>query len=94
MMRGSGMWFGLGLLVAGASPLAAQPVNGLYVAGAGGLNLQAPTRVTPDKPIEFPRQGESATSVIPSSIGPATTGSVGYGFGNGWRMEVEGNQRR
>ncbi len=94
MTRGSSWWFGLGLLAAWGSPLAAQPVSGPYVAGAGGLNLQAPARVTPDKPIELPRPAETAAPAIPSTIGAATTGSVGYGFGNGWRMEVEGNRRR
>jgi OmpA-OmpF porin, OOP family len=64
-----------------ALPVAAQaqPVSGLYVgAGVGGNYRTDPT----DGGIK-----------AKTKIGWATVGSIGYGFGNGLRAEVEGNYR-
>jgi OmpA-OmpF porin, OOP family len=88
------------VIVAAPVGLAAQPVNGLYVAGSAGINLQKSQSITIDRPIEAPGQnastaGNGPSSVtLPSATGPAGTGSVGYGFGNGWRVEAEGSRRR
>ncbi|WP_428393126.1 OmpA family protein [Lichenicoccus sp.] len=64
----------------------AQPVTGLYVAGAGGANyLQDETvRLSP----AFPGGRDRF------DFGYTGLGSVGYGFGDGVRVEVEGNYRR
>jgi OmpA-OmpF porin, OOP family len=64
-----------------ALPVAAQaqPVSGLYVgAGVGGNYRTDPT----DGGIK-----------AKTKIGWATVGSIGYGFGNGLRAELEGNYR-
>ena len=71
--------------VAAALPLAAQaqPITGLYIGGGGGVNImQNETDAsqngidTPGKRLEF-------------NLGATGVGSVGWGFGNGLRAEVE-----
>ena len=71
------------VLVAGRA--AAQPVSGLYVGGGGGGNLlqDEEVRLSP----EFPGGKDRF------DVGTAAVGSVGYGFGNGVRVELEGNWR-
>ena len=70
-----------------AVPLAgfAQPIEGLYIgAGAGGNYLQQ------ERVLASPGLGERARQLT-TNIGGAGVGSVGYGFGNGLRIEVEGD---
>ncbi|MES2713192.1 MAG: OmpA family protein [Pseudomonadota bacterium] len=64
-----------------ALPLAAQaqPVTGLYIGAGAGINILQSTK---DRGTE-----------VSSAIGFAGVFSVGYGFGNGLRLEVEGNFR-
>jgi OmpA-OmpF porin, OOP family len=64
-----------------ALPLAAQaqPVTGLYIGAGAGINILQSTK---DAGVE-----------VSSNIGFAGVFSVGYGFGNGLRLEVEGNFR-
>ena len=71
------------LLAAGAAH--AQPVTGLYVGAAGGANLlqDEEVRISPS----FPGGKERW------DVGWAGLGSVGYGFGNGIRVELEGDDR-
>ncbi len=77
------------VLLAGAlltTPYArAQPVRGLYVGLGGGANfLQDETvRLSPAFPSGKDR----------FNIGYTGVGSAGYGFGNGVRIELEGNYR-
>ncbi len=75
----------LGLTLAGAGTAEAQPVTGLYVGAGGGANfLQDETvRLSP----EFPGGKERF------DVGLTGLGSIGYGFGNGFRVELEGNYR-
>ncbi len=79
------------LLVACAGVSRAQPVSGLYVAGGGGANFLQ--REKQDQKL-FP-----LGNLIPGSntqgykTGVVGLGSVGYGFGNGLRLEIEGNYR-
>ena len=63
----------------------AQPVSGIYVGLGGGANfLQDETvRLSPSFPSGKDRFG----------VGYAGLASVGYGFGNGVRIELEGNYR-
>jgi len=63
-------------------PLAAQaqPVTGIYVGAAGGANFRN----------QVNQNGFRITSENPGWV---ALGSVGYGLGNGFRVEVEGNYR-
>ena len=78
-----------------AAPIAvsAQPVSGLYIgAGAGGNILQDETV---SHTAGFPRVGGLANRDGPGSnikfdAGPVVIGSVGYGLGNGLRLELQG----
>ncbi len=69
----------------------AQPVSGLYIGAGGGGNFMQEER---DKSIRFPNG-----TTIPSGArvgfdaGVVAVGSLGYGFGNGVRVELEGNYR-
>jgi OmpA-OmpF porin, OOP family len=66
-----------------ALPMAAaqaQPVSGLYVGAGAGVNIR--------------HDSESrGVSVVPDNPGFAGVGSIGWGFGNGLRVEFEGNYR-
>jgi OOP family OmpA-OmpF porin len=68
-----------------AGPAIAQPVSGLYVGVGGGGNLaqDQTVRLSPQQPSGKLRYGAGVVGL----------GSVGYGFGNGLRLEVEGNYR-
>ena len=72
-------------LAAGATSASAQPVQGLYAAVGGGVNQaqDQTVRLSPQQPSGELRYGP----------GVAGLGSVGWGFGNGLRLEVEGNYR-
>lgn len=73
--------------VLAALPLAAkaQPVSGLYVAGGAGVNFVQSFNVN---------EGESDYGkASPRQPGFVGLGSIGWGFGNGLRLEVEGNYR-
>lgn len=63
----------------------AQPVQGLYVAGEGGATFNQDQRVR-------------SSSMFPDGrdrwkTGAVGIGSIGYGLGNGFRVEIEGNYR-
>ncbi len=60
----------------------AQPIQGIYVGGSFGANFLQDERLRNGRP-----------SDIPFQAGYAALGSVGYGFGNGVRVEVEGDYR-
>jgi len=74
-----------GSVLGAASVAVAQPVTGLYVAGAGGANFkqEQSVRLSPVWPGGRDEYKTGVTGV----------GSVGWGFGNGFRVEVEGNYR-
>ena len=77
--------FAAPVLAAGVSH--AQPVNGLYIGlGAGGNDLQQ-ERVLASPGLAL------APKRLSTQIGGAGVGSVGWGFGNGLRIEVEGDIR-
>jgi OmpA-OmpF porin, OOP family len=66
----------------------AQAINGPYVAGGAGINFlqnQNPRLSVP---------GASATGNSQSGVGPTAVISTGWGFGNGFRAELEGDFRR
>ena len=66
----------------------AQPIQGLYIgAGAGGNYLQV------ERELASPGLGLGREKRISTDIGGAGVGSVGWGFGNGLRLELEGDIR-
>lgn len=71
-----------------AAPLAAkgQPLEGFYIGAGAGYDLQQSIRVTPTVP---------GVGTLPLQTGQSdgfrVLGSVGYGLGNGLRLEVEGD---
>src|ERR1700757_2225041 len=72
-----------------AMPLAAraQPIQGLYIGAGAGFYWPNDINVSTAVP------GSPHPRIDPS-LGFAGLGSVGYGLGNGFRFEVEGNYRQ
>ena len=64
----------------------AQPVRGLYVAGAAGASFNQSQTVNPHTKL-FPRGRDDYTTGITG------LGSIGWGLGDGFRVELEGNYR-
>ncbi len=79
-----------GLLVA-ASAVQAQPVNGPYVAGGVGYNMLSDINVNSTTVGGVTTAGTGTK--LRSGAGIAGVGSFGWGFGNGLRVELEGNYR-
>ena len=79
------------VLVALAGVSRAQPVTGLYIGGGGGANFLQREKVDA---LVYPNG-----IVVPTNrrtgfrVGVVGLASVGYGFGNGLRLEIEGNYR-
>jgi len=73
-----------------ALPVAAkaQPINGIYVGGAAGVNLMARENASVTT-----AGGVGGSTSMSSHVGPALDLSIGYGFGNGIRAELEGSYR-
>jgi OmpA-OmpF porin, OOP family len=71
--------------VLSVAPARAQPVQGLYVAGEGGATFNQDERVrsSPNFPDGRDKYHTGAVGI----------GSVGWGLGNGFRVEIEGNYR-
>ena len=74
--------FALGLQTA-----TAQPVQGLYLGGGGGLNWLDNSKFAPSASLGMPGTN------VHTRMGWGAVGSVGYGFDNGFRVELEGNYR-
>lgn len=73
-----------------AAPVAAsaQPIQGLYIGTGIGLNVPQTSRAT--VPV-FPAHPFLR---LHEKLGFDLTGSVGYGLGGGWRVELEGDYIR
>jgi OOP family OmpA-OmpF porin len=66
----------------------AQTIDGLYVGAGAGINILQPGSLR----LRIP--GTSATEAGNADhVGPAVLTSLGWGFGNGFRAEIEGNYR-
>ena len=84
------------LLLAGsilALPVAAlaQPITGLYVGAGAGASFQQNEVV---RHLQLNGQGETDHGSNPRfQTGETGVGSIGYGFGNGFRIEIEGDYR-
>ena len=88
-MRFRGALLAAGLVLPVAAQ--AQPVNGLYVGAGVGINLMqnnsvSQTRTYPTIPITGSGSGD-----LKSEVGPTGVLSLGWGFGNGLRAEIEAN---
>jgi len=73
-----------------ALPVAAkaQPISGLYIGGGAGVNIMQ------DEDAKITGSGGgSASGHFQSRVGPAFDLSLGYGLGNGLRVEIEGDFR-
>ncbi|MBX6372711.1 MAG: OmpA family protein [Acetobacteraceae bacterium] len=71
-------------LAAATVPAQAQPVTGLYIAGGVGANLRQSTDVD---------TGIGTVGTADWQAGVAGVLSLGWGFGNGLRAEIEGGYR-
>ena len=69
----------------------AQPISGLYVGGAGGANFLQQERA---KSATYPN-GVSAplSGTVSHDTGYIGLANIGWGFGNGLRVELEGSYR-
>jgi OOP family OmpA-OmpF porin len=80
-----------------AMPFAAsaQPVTGLYVGAGAGVNLaqQESIKNLASSFLNPLGAGIAASGDLKGSVGFAGVVSVGWGFGNGLRAEIEGNYR-
>lgn len=75
----------IGTALALSLPLAAQAAtDGLYLGGAAGVNFATDAKSKP---------AGNASDTIRYEAGPAGALSLGYGFGNGFRAELEGSVR-
>ena len=72
------------------------PVTGLYIAVGGGLNWVQGTELNTSGAltVDLPSIGVSPRGKAGFELGWAVVGSVGWGFGNGLRVEIEGNYRQ
>jgi OOP family OmpA-OmpF porin len=70
-----------------ALPVAAsaQPITGLYLDAGAGVNVMLGENV------QFARSPFAGNSKLDTHFGPAGQLSLGYGFGNGLRAEIEGD---
>jgi outer membrane protein OmpA-like peptidoglycan-associated protein len=75
------------LTVLFVSSALAQPVTGPYVSLGGGINYLQDERINAGS-------NPSTGSKLNFNVGPAGEGSAGYGFGNGFRIELEGTWRQ
>jgi OOP family OmpA-OmpF porin len=70
-------------------PAAAQPFQGVYLGAGAGYHITNDVRAAP-----FPASALGGTGLrLRTNGGFAGLGSLGYGFGNGWRLELEGSAR-
>ena len=74
-----------------AMPLAAtaQPITGLYVGGGVGADLPQNTDMIPASPV----RGASRLT-LENNVGVTGIGAIGYGLGNGFRFEIQGDFSR
>ena len=90
MMKYRGVVLAAALL---AVPLAAtaQPVSGLYVSGGVGMDLPQNVGVVPGSAAAV---GGTSHLRMEENLGFDGIGAVGYGLGDGFRFEIEGDFRR
>ncbi|WP_372622973.1 OmpA family protein [Falsiroseomonas sp.] len=74
----------------------AQPVSGLYIAGGAGVNWLQETDLAATGQLAnaLAAQGITPNGDVSFDLGWVGVLSLGYGFGNGVRAEIEGNYRQ
>jgi OOP family OmpA-OmpF porin len=74
----------------------AQPVSGVYIAAGAGVNWLQETNINATGPLAtaLAAQGRRVGGDISFDLGWVGVVSLGYGFGNGLRAEIEGNYRQ
>ena len=81
-----------------AAAMAAEPVNGIYVGLGAGFdllnNLNGKNYTVQGGWNGITRDNSIPSGNLGSNGGWLVLGSVGYGFGNGLRVEIEGNYRQ
>ncbi len=90
-----GIAVGCAALIATATPAAAQFIDGPYIAGGLGLNLVPDTDLNLDQTAArgLGAAGYGAGGSVGFTPGFAGVLSLGWGFGNGLRAEIEGSFR-
>jgi OOP family OmpA-OmpF porin len=82
------------LPIAAGAQTAPAPVLGIYLGAAGGFNIKTNPNVDNIVSNLPGAAGLSTPSVnLSTGIGGAAVGTLGYGFGNGWRVELEADYR-
>ncbi|NGM20699.1 OmpA family protein [Roseomonas stagni] len=78
-----------------ALPLAAQaqPISGLYVGAGAGVNLLQESDVSITGPLATGLTRADRSATVEFNYGWVGVVSLGYGFGNGVRAEIEGSYR-
>ena len=71
----------------------AQPVTGVYLGAGAGGNFMQPEKFEDIYHSTAPGASGVFRGKVHLDIGGAGVASVGYGFGNGFRIEAEGNYR-
>ena len=86
----------LPLMAVAAQAQTMQPLTGLYIAGGGGFNWVQSADISAQGLLrsEFLVGGVNPSGKVSFDTGWVVVGSVGWGFGNGLRAEVEGNRKR
>jgi outer membrane protein OmpA-like peptidoglycan-associated protein len=79
-----------------ALPLAAQaqPISGLYVGAGAGVNLLSESDITATGPVATGLTTAQRSGTVDFNYGYVGVISLGYGFGNGVRAEIEGSYRQ
>ena len=72
----------------------AEPVTGIYLGAAGGFNIKTNPNINGIE-TNIPGAAGRATpnANLSTGIGGAAVGTIGYGLGNGLRVEIEGDYR-
>jgi len=65
----------------------AQPITGLYIGAGGGVNIMQ------DEHASVSVGDTSGSGSLKTRVGPALDLTIGYGLGNGFRIELEGDYR-
>src|SRR5271156_5652762 len=77
-------------MVAAPAVAMAQPVNGLYVGLGAGYNYLQQLDLKFDTRVPLP----ASSAKLSGDGGFVGSGSIGWGFGNGFRVEVQGDYRQ
>jgi outer membrane protein OmpA-like peptidoglycan-associated protein len=90
-MRLAGVWLvaALSLASVALAPIAAraQPFQGVYIGAGAGYNIPQNIQIVTNVPL-------AQRHYLNSGNGFGTIGSLGYGLGNGFRFEIEGDYRQ